>query len=139
MSAPIRVLVADDQAPFRKAARVVLAASPDFELVGEASSGEQAIEAAATLEPDLVLMDVQMAGIGGIEATRQILAARPESVVVLVSSYRPEDLGVVAADSGALGFVPKNRFDAGALRALWSSRVTLRAPTGTGAQPSRGD
>ena len=64
--APVRVLVADDQPPFRKAARAVLAAMTDFELVGEVTSGEEAVLAASTLEVDLILMDVHMSGIGGI-------------------------------------------------------------------------
>ena len=70
----LRVLVADDQAPFRNAARAVLEIAQDFEVVGEVTSGEEAVDAAVTLRPDLVVMDVKMDGIGGIEATRQILA-----------------------------------------------------------------
>jgi two-component system, NarL family, invasion response regulator UvrY len=119
---PIRVLVADDQLPFRRAAQAVLGAMSDFELVGEATSGEEAVKEAARLTPDLVLMDVHMEGIGGVEATRRILAALPSASVVLVSSYRAEELAVAAAESGASAVLPKERFGPAALRELWSSR-----------------
>ena len=138
MPAALRVLVADDQAPFRRAARDVLEVARDFEIVGEVTSGEEAVEAAASLRPDLVVMDLKMEGIGGIEATRQILAARPETLVVLVSSYRPEDVPRAVADSGALAFVPKDRFSASALKELLSLRAEGPPRTGTAAQPSPG-
>jgi DNA-binding NarL/FixJ family response regulator len=136
--APVRVLVADDQPPFRKAARAVLGVMTDFELVGEVASGEEAIAAAATLQPDLILMDVHMAGIGGIEATRRIVSERPEATVILVSSYRAEDLAAATVESGALAFLPKDQFDARKLSEVWSARAELRTPTGTRAQPSPG-
>lgn len=123
MSRALRVLVADDQAPFRKAARAVLEVAPDFDVVGEVTSGEEAVDAAELLRPDLVVMDVKMAGIGGVEATRRILAARPETLVVLVSSYRPEDMPKAVADSGALALVPKDRFSAATLGTLLPDRA----------------
>jgi DNA-binding NarL/FixJ family response regulator len=110
--------VADDQAPFRKAARAVLEVAPEFEVVGEVTSGEEAVDEAELLRPDLVVMDVKMNGIGGIEATRRIVAARPETLVVLVSSYRSEDVPQAVAESGALAFVPKDRFSAATLASL---------------------
>ena len=122
MARALRVLVADDQAPFRKAARVVLQAADDFEIVGEVTSGENAVDAADALRPDLVVMDVKMKGIGGVEAARQILAVRPETLVVLVSSYRSEDVPKAVSDCGALAFVPKDRFSAATLEALLSDR-----------------
>jgi DNA-binding NarL/FixJ family response regulator len=118
MPPALRVLVADDQAPFRKAARAVLEVAHDFEVVSEVTSGEEAVDAAQALRPDLVVMDLKMPGIGGVEATRQILAARPETVVVLVSSYRPEDVPEAVAESGALAFVPKDRFSSSTLKDL---------------------
>jgi two-component system, NarL family, invasion response regulator UvrY len=117
----VRVLVADDQSPFRRAARAVLSAMVEFELVGEATSGEEAVDAAARLTPDLVLMDVHMRGIGGIEAARRIHAAQPATKVVLVSSYRGDDIAPAMAESGAVGFLPKDSFGAAALRELWVS------------------
>ena len=136
MPRAVRVLVADDHAPFRQAARDVLQAARDFEIVGEVTSGEDAVDAAETLGPDLVVMDVKMDGVGGIEATRQILAIRPETVIVLVSSYRPEDVPGAVAESGALAFVPKDRFSASTLKDLWSRRAEAPARTGTRARPS---
>ena len=136
---PVRVLVADDQLPFRRAARAVLDAMPEFELVGEAESGEEAVAEASRLEPDLVLMDVHMAGIGGIEATRRILIAQPGAALILVSSYRAEDLTVAAAESGALAFLPKDQFGARALTELWTSRGAPRARTRRREPPSPGD
>ena len=122
MSRTLRVLVADDQTPFRKAARAVLEVAPEFEVVGEVTSGEEAVEEAELLRPDLVVMDVKMNGIGGVEATRRILAARPETLVVLVSSYRSEDVPRAVAESGALAFVPKDRFSAATLTSLLADR-----------------
>jgi two-component system, NarL family, invasion response regulator UvrY len=133
----IRVVVADDQLPFRRAARAVLGALPDFELVAEVASGEEAVDVATSLEPELVLMDIHMEGIGGLEATRRIVAERPDAVVVLVSSYRAEELAGAITESGAAAFLPKEQFGAAALKDLWSSLARLRAPRGTRGQPSR--
>jgi DNA-binding NarL/FixJ family response regulator len=123
MARALRVLVADDQLPFRKAARAVLEAARDFEIVGEVTSGEDAVDAAQLLQPDLVVMDVRMEGIGGVEGARQVLAARPETLVVLVSSYQPEDIRKAVVDSGALAFVAKDRFSEATLEALLADRA----------------
>jgi DNA-binding NarL/FixJ family response regulator len=117
----IRVLVADDQAPFRCAARAVLTAAPGFELVGEATSGEQAVALATRLEPDLVLMDIRMAGMGGIEATRRIAAVGPPMRTLLVSTYRAEDLPVEARSCGAAGYLHKSDFGIDVLRVLYAA------------------
>src|SRR5258708_33959958 len=74
---PLRVLIADDHPLFRSGMRALLAADPDTGAVGEATTGEEAIELAASLQPDVILMDVQMPGISGIEPTRRILHTRP--------------------------------------------------------------
>ena len=129
----VRVVVADDQLPFRRAARLVLCATPEFRLVGEATSGEGAIELVETLRPDLVLMDIAMAGIGGIEATRSITAAYPDTMTVLVSTYREDDLPREARACGAAAYVHKSDFGAALLAALWSSRPRR----GRGSRPSR--
>src|ERR1700681_3266013 len=73
----VGVLIVDDQAPFRRAAKMVLAATPGFDVIGEAESGEQAVELFETLMPGLVLMDINLPGINGIEATRRITPAHP--------------------------------------------------------------
>ncbi len=81
----VRVLTVDDQVVFRRAAQDVIAATPGFEPVGDAESGEDALGEVERLRPELVLLDVRMPGIGGVEAARRIAAAHPETVVVLIS------------------------------------------------------
>ncbi len=114
----IRVLIADDQAPFRTAARSVVAAAPGFQLVGEATSGEEAITLVGALEPDLVLMDIAMQGLGGIEAARAITATFPRTTTILVSTYREDDLPPDALNCGAIGYLHKSDLGGQALRAL---------------------
>jgi DNA-binding NarL/FixJ family response regulator len=132
----VRVLVADDQAPFRRAARSVLSAAADFQLVGEATSGEEAVALVDSLQPDLVLMDIKMAGIGGIEAARSIAAAHPETMTILLSTYREEDLPRDAQACGAAAYLHKSDFGGHALRELWERRAT-RPLRGRGSPPSR--
>ena len=122
MSDPRSVLVVDDQAPFRLAARAVLRRLDGFEFAGEASSGSEAIELVIALHPALVLMDINMPEMNGIEATRRIVSAHPDVVVFLCSTYDVEDLPPGAADSGASAYVNKERFGAETLRQLWAAR-----------------
>lgn len=110
----VRVLVADDQAPFRRAALAVIAATPGFALAAEASSGEEAVALAAQVRPDLVLLDVRMPGLGGVAAARRIAAP----LTVLISTYRAEDL----AEAAGMPFLLKGDFGSAALRALWNER-----------------
>ena len=123
----VRVLVADDHEPFRGAARSVLATTHGFELVGEASSGEEAVDLVAELRPDLVLMDIKMPGLGGIGATRSIVDAHPSTAAVLLSTYREEDLPTHALSCGAIAYLHKSNLNAGALRALWARRQSVSA------------
>jgi two-component system invasion response regulator UvrY len=116
--APVSVLVVDDQAPFRRAAASVVALTSGFEMVGEARSGEEAEELVTTLSPRLVLMDINMDGIDGIEATRRIKAAHPDVMVVLLSTYAEDDLPASARTCGAAAYLNKERFGPAALREL---------------------
>jgi DNA-binding NarL/FixJ family response regulator len=124
MDAPLSVIVVDDQAPFRLAARAVLRRTDGFELVGEAANGLEAISLADTLQPDLVLMDINMPEMGGLEATRRIVAGHPGTVVFLCSTYDFNDLPEDAKTSGARAYVHKEQFGPATLRRLWEERET---------------
>jgi len=114
MSGPLSVLVVDDQAPFRSAMKAVLRRSPEFELAGEAASGSEAIALADELNPALVLMDINMPEMNGIEATRRIVSSHPNVVV--------GDLPPDAATSGARAYINKEHLGADTLRRLWAER-----------------
>jgi two-component system, NarL family, invasion response regulator UvrY len=118
----VTVLIADDQAPFRSAAKGVVGIAPGFEVIGEADSGEAAVEQVEALKPDLVLMDIHLPGISGIEAARRIAGSSPLTVTFLVSSYRADDLPVEARSSGAAAYINKEDFEAQLLSDLWESR-----------------
>lgn len=98
--ATVRILVVVDQEPFRDAVRAVVERLDGFDIVAEAHSGEEAVEAVEAIAPDLVFMDINMGGIDGIEATRRITAAHPEVLVVLMSTYELSDLPPGAQRSG---------------------------------------
>jgi DNA-binding NarL/FixJ family response regulator len=118
----VGVLIVDDQAPFRRAAKMVMAATPGFDVVGEAESGEQAVELFDELGPGLVLMDINLPGINGIEATRRITAAHPGATVLLLSTYQAADLPSGADSCGAAGYVNKEEFGPAVVLDLWSKR-----------------
>ena len=120
-SGPVRVLIVDDQAPFRSAARAVLARLDNFELVGEAENGEDALDAADRCSPNLVLMDINMPIMDGIEAARRFAKARPTTVVFLMSTYAQADLPPSARDSGAAAYVNKEALAPKLLRRLWEA------------------
>jgi DNA-binding NarL/FixJ family response regulator len=115
-----RVLIVDDQEPFRLAARAVVEATDGFEVVGEVETGEASVEAARELAPDLVLMDVNLPGIDGLEATRQILDGSDTVVVLLLSTYEADEYGPRAAEVGAAAYIPKSEFEPDRLAEAWS-------------------
>ena len=117
---PVGVLTIDDQAVFRDLAHLVLSTTPEFKSVGEFASAEEALEVIDELQPELVLVDVRMPGMGGIEAARRITSGDPAPVVVLISIEDPVDLPSAAQDSGAVAFVRKQDFGAALLRDLWA-------------------
>ena len=125
---PVRVLIVDDQEPFRTVARTVVELTDGFEVVGEAESGEESVRSARDLHPDLVLMDVNLPGINGLEATRQILAAageRKPTVVLVLSTYEAEQYAPLAAEAGAADFIPKSEFSPDRLEAAWRAATAV--------------
>ncbi|HEX6460814.1 MAG TPA: response regulator transcription factor [Thermoleophilaceae bacterium] len=118
--ADVATLVVDDQAPFREVMKQLLAVTPGFRFAGEVSSGEEAVEAVDSLSPQLVLMDVRMPGIGGIEAARTLATLHPEVVVVLLSVHGPEELSPeLVESSGAAAFARKQQLRPKLLTELW--------------------
>jgi DNA-binding NarL/FixJ family response regulator len=118
----VRVLIVDDQEPFRMAARMVVEITDGFEVVGEAETGEDSVRMAEELRPDLVLMDVNLPGINGLDATRQILGQGAGSVVVLLlSTYEEEEYAPRAAECGAAAYIPKSSFGPDRLEAAWEA------------------
>lgn len=117
--ARVAVLIVDDQPPFRAVARTVVGLTDGFDVVGEAESGEAAISAASELRPDVVLMDINLGAVDGIEATRRIVAAAPGTVVVLMSTYAVDDLPAGASTCGAARYVHKEDFGPTVLRDVW--------------------
>jgi len=105
-----RVLIVDDQAAFRSAARLVVDLSDGFEVVGEAETGEDAVGLAAELQPDLVLMDVNLPGIDGLEATRRIVASGSDARILVLSTYSRTEYEAAATAAGAVAFVSKDDF-----------------------------
>lgn len=116
--APIRVFIADDHTLFRDGLRALFASLPGLEVVGEASRGQEAIGAVAELQPDVVLMDIKMPGINGIEATRRIVSANPEIGVIVVTMLEDDDSVFTAMRAGARGYVLKGAGQEEMLRAI---------------------
>lgn len=117
-TAPIRVLIVDDHPLFRDGLRALLGSIPDTDVVGEASTGEEAIAQAAVITPDIVLMDIQMPGVNGIEATRRIRQTNPETEVIVLTMFEDDDSVFAAMRAGARGYVLKGADQAEMLRAI---------------------
>jgi DNA-binding NarL/FixJ family response regulator len=118
---PVGVLVVDDQLVFRQVAREVIDATPDFEILGEAGSGPHALAATDELSPDLILLDVRMPGMDGIETAGHLSAAHPDVVVVLITIDEPPYLPDGVAACGAAELVRKQDFGPALLRRVWHS------------------
>jgi DNA-binding NarL/FixJ family response regulator len=121
MTDTVRVLIVDDQEPFRSAARLVVELTDGFEVAGEAGSGEDGLRLVAELSPDLILMDIKMPGMDGLEATRKIVADDPAARVVVLSTYEAEEFQERAIEVGAIAFISKSDFGPDALAEVWSS------------------
>ncbi len=117
---PIRVLIVDDHAPFRAGLRALLTSVPDMEVAGEAENGDDAIREADKLQPDVILMDIQMPGMNGIEATRHIYQSSPHIGVIVLTMFEDDDSVFAAMRAGARGYLLKGADQTEILRALHS-------------------
>lgn len=122
MDEPIRIVIADDHAVVRQGLRGYLETEPGFIVVGEASTGEEAIAMVPDLVPDVVLMDLVMPGCGGIEATREIRRLSPETKVIVLTSYTDEEMALPALKAGALSYLLKDIVPAELVQAIKAAR-----------------
>jgi two-component system, NarL family, invasion response regulator UvrY len=121
LNAPtVKVMTVDDHAVFRDAARAVIEATAGFEHVGDATSGEEALALVEELHPDLILIDVCMPGIDGLETARRLRVSRPGATTVLISTADVENLAIGFATCGAAAFVRKQDFGRSLLGRLWA-------------------
>ena len=118
MERTIRVLIADDHAVYRWGLRTLLGSEPDLEVIGEAATGKEIVERAAELRPDIILMDIQMPGMNGIEATRRIIEANQEIGVIILTMYEDDDSVFLAMRAGARGYVLKGAHPSEILKVL---------------------
>jgi DNA-binding NarL/FixJ family response regulator len=116
---PIRVVTVDDQPLFRSAAKAIIDCTPGFELVGESADGESALELIPRLDPDIVILDVRMPGIDGIDVADRLHRDDPDRIVILASSLEPELLARLARGCGATALVDKHWLSPRLLRGLW--------------------
>jgi DNA-binding NarL/FixJ family response regulator len=119
--AVVSVLIVDDQELFRRAAKSVVEATEGFVVLATAASGEESIKIVRRLRPDLVLMDINLPGMDGIEAARRLTAMAYRPVVILLSAYAAADLTQLIVDSGALTYFDKSAFGPEGLAAAWAS------------------
>src|SRR5215213_8458194 len=119
---PIRILIADDHLLYREGVRSLLSHVPDLEVVGEAVSGEDVIAKATEIAPEVILMDIKMPGLNGIEATRRILEAYPRMCILIVTMFDDDDSVFAAMRAGARGYVLKDADQDELVRAIKAVR-----------------
>ncbi|MDK1045996.1 MAG: response regulator transcription factor, partial [Anaerolineales bacterium] len=105
---PIRILIAEDHAIVRQSVKIMLEMEPEFIVVGEAEDGEQALELAGKVDPDLVLMDIRMEGMDGVEATRKLRERLPSIGVLILTGFGDDAILLQAVEAGAHGFLLKD-------------------------------
>ena len=115
---PLRILIADDHPLFRHGLRTLLAAQPDAAVVGETTTGEETIALAEAAQPDVILMDIKMPGVNGIEATRRVLAASPHIRILIVTMFEDDASVFAAMRAGARGYVLKDAEKEDLVRAI---------------------
>src|SRR5919204_370286 len=115
---PVRILIADDQVIARQGLKTLLSANPEIEIVGEATSGAEAVELAAALQPDVILMDLKMPGMSGIEATRRIHRTSPHIAILVVTMFADDSSVFPAIRAGARGYLLKDADQAELFRAI---------------------
>jgi DNA-binding NarL/FixJ family response regulator len=115
---PIRILIVDDHTLFREGVRAILKAATDFEIVGEASTGEEAIDKVSTLTPDIILMDIQMPDMNGVNATHKILEHHPQTGIIILTMLEDDDSLFSALRAGARGYVLKGADKAEMVRSI---------------------
>lgn len=130
MAEQIRLLLVDDHAILRAGLHMLFAGEPDIAIVGEVESGEEALVAVRALHPDVVIMDVAMPGIGGIEATRRIKEASPETAVLALTMHEDEQYFFAMLGAGAAGYIPKRAAPddlISAVRAVYQGNIFLHS------------
>ncbi len=114
----ITILIADDHAEFRDGLAALLETAADLELVGQAASGDEAVALAARLQPDVILMDINMPGLNGLEATRRILHGSPHIAILMLTMFEDDDSVFAAVRAGARGYILKGALKAEIFRAI---------------------
>jgi DNA-binding NarL/FixJ family response regulator len=129
--ASVRILIADDHPLVRSGMRALLGAAEDVEVVGEASTGEEAVTLAASVQPEVIVMDLAMPGINGIEATRRIMLAHPQMRILVITLFEDDDSVFAALRAGARGYILKDANEVEVLRAIRavSSGDAIFSPT----------
>src|SRR5438128_7817955 len=115
---PIRILIADDHPLFRDGLRVLLESVPDMQVMGEAMTGNEVVVQAASLQPDIILMDIKMPGLNGIEATRRILQTSPHIRILILTMFEDDESVFAAIRAGARGYLLKGAVQEETLRAI---------------------